>query len=44
MLNEEKIREIKLKKKQGALNSTLMKEHNITYAQLKSILEEKENI
>lgn len=44
MLTEEKIREIKHKKKQGVLNSILMKEYNITYAQLKSILEEKEKI
>ena len=40
MLNEEKIMEIKLKKKQGVSNSALMKEYKLVYAELRKILDD----
>ena len=40
MLNEEKIMEIKLKKKQGVSNSALMKEYKLVYAELRKTLDD----
>lgn len=40
MIKPHQIQEIKDKKNKGVLNSTLMKEYNLTYAELKVILEE----
>lgn len=40
MVKPEQIKEIKEKKKNGVLNHVIMKEYNLTYGELRTILDE----